>query len=165
MDNAKLALDFIELFGKIDNANGVQLVSTFFEFIDSNEQMKQALQIDDKLSVIRNVLSSSIRTLYANKPSQRDEYLLLVNNLFGDIHDVGTLISSLMNVVQQLQLNGVEKKEMIKNLFNRIIEYSPLDDKEKRLAHYAFSGIVEAIIWAKHGGLSKTKKKCSLLCK
>lgn len=169
MDNAKLALNFIEFVGESKDLKGFDLIVKIFEFIEENEQMSDAVGLMDKLATIRNVLSSAIKQLYANNPSQRDEYLLMVNNVFTDTHDIGTLVTLLMKAIEELnklkKLSGPEKKKLVQTVFNHIIDFSSLDDTEKQLARYAFGGIVEAIIWAKHGGLAQTKKSCFLLCK
>lgn len=172
MSNKKsinLSLSFIDTLTETKDLSGLALVLKLFDFIDDNDEMREALDVDDKLAVIRGVLQPTIKHLYADKPDQRDEYLLLTSNLFSDTQDIGTLISLLMKGVEELnklkKMSGPEKKKFIHTLFNKIIDYSPFDENEKRLARYAFGGIVELAIWAKHGGLKETKKRCLLMCK
>lgn len=166
MSNAQVVLQFIEtLEGK--DVSGLSLVLKMFEFVDENEQMKEFVGVQDKLSVVRNILQATIKQLFTG--DQQDEYLLLVSHLFSDTQDLGTLVTLIMKAVEELnkmkKMSGPEKKKLAKSVFDHLIDYSPLDEAEKQLARYAFGGIVEAIIWAKHGGLKETKKRCSVLCK
>ncbi len=60
---------------------------------------------------------------------------------------------------------GPQKKILVKTIFENILEFSPLNDVEKELAKYIFSGIVEAVIFASNGGLKPVTEKCSMLSK
>ena len=61
-------------------------------------------------------------------------------------------------------MSGLEKKALAQEVFEGLLDYSPLSEAEQQMAKYAFDGIVEVIIWAKHGGLKIAKDKCSLIC-
>lgn len=162
---SELAVQFIATLGENSNLSGLELIVKMFDFVDENEQARQALGVNNALASIRGVLEVAVKRLFEAQPARRDEVLLLVTNLFSDTADIGTLVSLLMKAVDELKtLSGRGKKELAKKLFDKLIEYSPLDEGEKRLAGYAFSGIVEAVIWAKHGGLAETKKRCSTWC-
>lgn len=150
------------------NEDILTLIIKAFEFARGDASFQTVLSSADKFVDIKQMLTSSIENLYKRNPAQRDEYINFVNELFTDSYDIGTIIAILMKCADEVskftEMSGAQKKEMIQQVFNGILDFSPLDESEKKLARLAFSGIVEAIIWAKHGGLKQAKDKCSKWC-
>jgi len=163
----KASNSFVESLSDKDD-NILNLLVQSFEFAEGNVDFQTLLASGEAFINVKKLMFDAVIKVYANKPSQRDEYVIFVNNLFGDSHDIGTIISLLMKCVDEVSkftdMSGPQKKQIVNTVFEKILYFSPLEDGERKLARLAFSGIVEAIIWAKHGGLQDAKKKCSKLC-
>jgi len=146
----------------------LSILMKVFDFIDDNEDMKSLLNVKDKIITIRKFLNASIDKLVSNNAKLHHKYSELVNELFADTYDIGAIISLIMKLVQEVakvrKMDGPAKKQISKIIFDRILQYSPLNEEQMKVAHYSFSGIVEAIIWAKNGGLKKGSKHLFLLC-
>lgn len=140
-----------------------------FDFIDNNEQIQKVLKVSDRMITIRAFMQSSVDKLMRSKPALHEKYSELIDGLFADTYDFGMVISLIMKLIQEVskfrKMDGPAKKQIGKIIFDRILEYSPLNEEQMQIAHYSYSGIVEAIIWAKHGGLKTAKKNCMLMCK
>lgn len=167
--SADLALKFVVTLDESDAQDPMSLLLSFFNFVDANDEMQELLKVDDRITVVRNVCTAAVRDLFSNSPKKRDEYLVYINTVLGDSFDLGSLVSTLMKLVDATArirtMTGSEKKELVQNVFSHIVDLSPMDESQQRLAKYAFNGVVEAIIWAKHGGLKEVKRGCKLLCK
>lgn len=166
--SADLALKFVVRLDEDDTKDPMSLMLAFFKFADSSEEMQEHLKVDDRVAVARNVLTAAIRDLLSGNPKKRDEYLMHVNAVLGDSFDFGSLVSTLMKLAESAgrlrHLNGSEKKQLVKEIFSYVVSLSSMDETQKRLAEYAFNGVLEAIIWAKHGGLKEAKRHCRVLC-
>lgn len=156
MNRGEIVSEFIASVSA--NPSLLSLIDQMFTFIESNEDMKKLVNTE---GAVCNILQLTIKNIFNNDPSRRDEYLLALTNLFGDTHNIGVIVTLLMKEVNTCtEMSGSQKKIYAEKLFSKIIEYSSLDDANKQLSLYAFSGIVEAVIWARNGGLEKMKKRC-----
>lgn len=154
-----------------DDYNIIELVLAAFKFADGNEELKKLVEGSSKIVNIRALVERAICTIYAHNDEVKDKYLVFVAEVFSDSYDMGMIISMIMKTIDEVSavthMTGAEKKAKANEVFEAIIAISPLEENQKKLANLAFDGIVEAIIWAKHGGLKKVKKGCKkyLCCK
>lgn len=154
----------------LDNRTDIlKIVLRVFDFIEQNPTLKEAIKVsDDKLSIVKKFLIGVIDNLWSNNHKLHEKYIDLVNTIFCDSYDIGTVITLLMKAVEEISLfikmNGIQKKALVKTIFDKILEYSPLSQVEQELAQYAFSGVVEAVIFASKGGMKPIKDKCIACC-
>jgi len=138
-----------------------------FDTIKKNDKLMNG--VENKIGRVRELLLNTINELFSDNEKLRLKYVDLVNSILGDTYDIGSIITLLMKTVEEVsklnKLDGVQKKILVKTIFEHILDYSPLTDVEKELSKYAFSGIVECIIFASKGGLKPVGDRCRLLGK
>lgn len=156
---------FVNEKGVDRKMNMVDLLVNIFEWVNYNSEMHKIVEEQkDKLITIRHLTESVIRHVWDSDEESKERLLGMTSELFGDVHDLGVVISVLMKCAQEMKnLDGAEKKAIVRTLFEHLLEYSNLTEDEKTLSKYAFSGMVEAVIWAKNGGLKKLQQRCSKL--
>lgn len=154
-----------------DDYNIIELLLAAFKFAEGKEDLQGLVEGASKIVNIRALVERAICTIYAHQDDVKDRYLVFVAEVFTDSYDLGMIISVIMKTVDEISavknMTGAEKKAKANEVFEAIIAISPLEAHQKQLANFAFDGVVEAIIWAKHGGLKKVKKGCKkyLCCK
>ena len=149
--------------GGAKQINLLLVLTKVFDYIATTDQF-QAMNISDKLGGAKIIAVAAIKILYTGDNDKVERYSTLCNEVFDNPYNIGKTVQILMQCADEFknisELTGSQKKTLVSNVFKGLIQFSTLTAEEKDLAGYAFDGVVEAIIWAKHGGLADVKKGC-----
>lgn len=143
--------------------NLLLVLTKVFDYISTTDQF-QRMELADKLSGAKILAVAAIKILYTGEDEKVERYSALCNEVFDNPYNIGKTVQILMKCADEFknitEMSGPQKKTLVSNVFKGLIQFSQLSEQEKDLAAFAFDGVVEAIIWAKHGGLADAKKSC-----
>lgn len=147
----------------VKQINLLLVLTKVFDYISTTDQF-QRMELADKLSGAKILAVAAIKILYTGDDEKVERYSTLCNEVFDNPYNIGKTVQILMKCADEFknitELSGPQKKVLVSNVFKGLIQFSQLTQQEKDLAAFAFDGVVEAIIWAKHGGLADVKKGC-----